>query len=169
MFGLSSLGLLHTLISLVALAAGALALLRTGRIDAGGRAGRVFLWATVLTCLSGFFIFRHGGFGPPHALGVLTLAVLALAVWAQRRAQAGGGVSYVGTLGFTFAFFLHFIPGVTETFTRLPSGAPLFSGPEDPALKPVIGLLFLVFVAGAAWQAWRLRAAVAAGRRAWPA
>jgi hypothetical protein len=48
------------------------------------------------------------------------------------------------------------IPGLTETFTRLPLGAPLFSGPEDPALQKLVGLFFLVFVVGAALQVRRL-------------
>ena len=45
-----------------------------------------------------------------------------------------------------------------ETFTRLPVGAPLFTGPDDPALRPVVGTLFLLFLIGAGLQVWRLRA-----------
>jgi len=48
------------------------------------------------------------------------------------------------------------IPGLTETFTRLPLGAPLFSGPEDPALQKLVGFFFVVFVVGAALQVRRL-------------
>jgi hypothetical protein len=40
----------------------------------------VYIWTTVLTCLTGFGIFQHGGFGKPHALGVITLLVLAAGV-----------------------------------------------------------------------------------------
>jgi hypothetical protein len=40
----------------------------------------------------------------------------------------------------------------------VPVGAPLFSGPEDPALAKTIGVLFLLFVAGAGLQVWRMRA-----------
>jgi Kef-type K+ transport system membrane component KefB len=48
----------------------------------------------------------------------------------------------------------------------VPAGAPLFSGPEDPALAKTIGVLFLIFVVGAALQVRRMRAAgrIAAGR-----
>ena len=45
MFGLTILGTIHTAISLVAVIAGFVALAR----------------------------YRHGGFGPPHALAILTL------------------------------------------------------------------------------------------------
>ncbi|MBP6901451.1 MAG: hypothetical protein KBC73_15250 [Burkholderiaceae bacterium] len=159
MFGLTSLGLIHTAIGLVALVAGAAALLRHGAISPrDGRAGQVYLGATLFTCLTGFGIFQHGGFGPPHALGLLTLLVLALAELAERRAPFGTASVYVSTVAYSLSFFLHFIPGTTETFTRLPQGAPLFTGPDDPALQKVVGTLFLVFVLGAGLQVRHLRA-----------
>lgn len=156
MFGLTTLGSIHTAIGLVALVAGAWALLRDKAILPGSTLGQVYIWTTVLTCLSGFFIFERGGFGPPHILGILTLLVLGVAAVARRWFGRLG--PYVETLAYSFSFFLHFIPGTTETFTRVPVGAPLFSGPEDPALAKTIGVLFLIFLVGAALQIWRLRA-----------
>jgi uncharacterized membrane protein len=155
MFGLTTLGTIHTAISLVALAAGAWALLRDKVILPDATLGKVYIWATVLTCLSGFGIFERGGFGPPHVLGIVTLAVLGVAAVARRWFGRAG--PYVETLAYSFSFFLHFIPGTTETFTRVPVGAPLFSGPEDPALAKTVGVLFLIFLVGAALQVWRLR------------
>jgi len=40
-------------------------------------------------------------------------------------------------------FFFHLVPGFTETFTRFPTGAPLFANPDDPALQRTIGVVFL--------------------------
>ncbi len=37
---------------------------------------------TILTCVTGFGIFQHGGFGKAHMLGIITLVVLAIA-WLQ--------------------------------------------------------------------------------------
>lgn len=159
MFGLTPLGTVHTAISLVALAAGIAAFVRDRQIVAGNRLGQVYIVTTVLTCLTGFGIFQHGGFGAPHALGVLTLLVLALAALANRTTLLGRASPYVETVSYSLTFFFHLIPGATETFTRLPVGAPLFSGPEDPALQKVVGVLFVLFVVGSALQVWRLRAA----------
>jgi uncharacterized membrane protein len=159
MLGLTTLGLIHTAISLIALAAGAAALVRDKEISPRNRLGQVYLWATVITCLTGFGIFEHGGFGAPHALGVLTLLVLGVAALAERTGLFGRAAVYVATLSYSLSFFFHFIPGATETFTRLPAGAPLFSSPEDPALQKVVGAMFLVFLVGAALQVRRLRAA----------
>jgi len=156
MFGLTTLGTIHTAIGLVALIAGAWALLRDKAIGPGTSLGQVYIWTTVLTCLTGFFIFQRGGFGPPHMLGILTLLVLGVAAVARR--WFGGAGPYVETVAYSLSFFFHFIPGTTETFTRVPVGAPLFSGPEDPALAKTVGLLFLIFLVGAALQVRRLRA-----------
>jgi uncharacterized membrane protein len=158
MFGLTPLGIIHTLISLVAVAAGLIAFFRYGRIIAGNTLGKTYIITTVLTCLTGFGIFQHGGFGKPHALGILTLLVLGIAALARKPGRFGRPTRYIETVAYSLTFFFHMIPGFTETFTRFPSGAPLFSGPEDPALQKVIGLVFLLFLIGAALQVRRLRA-----------
>jgi Kef-type K+ transport system membrane component KefB len=116
----------------------------------------------VLTCVSGFGIFQRGGFNIAHMLGVTTLLVLGLAAWAERGRLGGALAPYLATVGFSLSYFFHWIPGTTETFTRFPLGAPLFSSPEDPNLEKTIGVLFLLFLAGAAVQVWRLRARGAA-------
>jgi uncharacterized membrane protein len=158
MFGLTPLGTVHTAISLVALVAGAMALVRDKEIAPQTTLGKVYLWTTVLTCLTGFGIFQRGGFGAPHALGVLTLLVLGLATLAERTTWFGRAAKYIVTVSYSVSFFFHLIPGATETFTRVPVGAPLFSGPEDPALQKVVGVLFLLLVVGAGLQVRRLYA-----------
>jgi uncharacterized membrane protein len=163
MFGLTPLGAIHTAISLVALVAGVIALVRDKEIVAQSTLGKTYIWATVLTCLTGFGIFQHGGFGKPHALGVITLLVLALAVFAARTTLFGRASRYVETISYTMTFFFHLVPGFTETFTRLPAGAPLFANPDDPALQRTIGVVFVLVLIGIGLQVRRLRAAPAAG------
>src|SRR5688500_14505666 len=107
MLGLTPLGAIHTAISLVALASGVLALVRHLEISPATRLGRVYVWTTVLTCLTGFGIFQHGGFGQAHALGVVTLAVLGLAGLAARRRIFGNASPYVATVGYSATLFFH--------------------------------------------------------------
>ncbi|MEF7613173.1 hypothetical protein V4F39_04555 [Aquincola sp. MAHUQ-54] len=164
MAGLTSLGLVHTLLAVVALAAGLAAFFRDGAIVPGTPLGQVYVWTTVLTCLTGFGIFQRGGFNEAHMLGVLTLAVLALAALAHRGRLFGRAAPYVGTVGMSLTFFFHMIPGLTETFTRVPSGAPLFTGPDDPALQKTVGAFFVLFLVGATLQVRRLRARTAGSR-----
>lgn len=158
MLGLTTIGIVHTAISLVAVAAGIVAFFRDREITIRNRLGRTYVWTTVLTCLTGFFIFQHGGFGKPHVLGIVTLVVLAVAWVAGSTRSFGRAGRYIETVSYSLTFFFHLIPGFTETFTRFPAGAPLFSSPEDPALQKVIGVVFVLFLVGTTLQVRRLRA-----------
>lgn len=156
MNGLTPLGILHTAISLIALGAGLYALARDREVIPQSTIGRVYIWGTVLTCMTGFGIFQHGGFGKPHALGLVTLLVLAVAAL-PGSTRFGARWRYFTTSCYTLTLFLHLIPGITETFTRLPLGAPVFSSPEDPNLEMTVGVVFIVFVLINWLQVRRLR------------
>ena len=152
MFGLTPLGTIHTAISLVALVAGFASLVRFGEIAARHPLGRTYVWATLLACLTGFAIFQRGGSGAPHALGILTLAVLAIAALAGRGKLFGRASRAIEMIAYSTTLFFHMIPGLTETFTRVPVGAPWFTGPEDPSLQKAVGVLFVVLVIGCVLQ-----------------
>lgn len=158
MFGLTQLGVIHTAISLVAVAAGLIALFRDKEISPRNGVGKIYIIATVLTCLTGFGIFQHGGFGKPHALGIITLLVLGVAYVAGYTKLYGRASPYIETVSYSATFLFHLIPGITETTTRLPLGAPLLPNAEAPALQAASAVLFVVFLIGAALQVRRLRA-----------
>lgn len=151
MFGLTPLGIFHTAISLVAVATGATALIRNGKISWDNSLGKIYVITTIITCLTGFGMFQHGGFGKPHALGVVTLIVLAIVFAAQSNAFKTYS-AYVVTVGYSLTFLFHIIPGITETSTRLPADAPLASGPEDANIKMAVGICFVIFLIGATLQ-----------------
>lgn len=156
-FKVSPFGALHTLISLIAVGAGIVSLVRFKEIAPKRAAGWIYVVATVFTCVTGLAIFRHGGFGKPHALAIITLVVLCVAALGGGTNLFGSLSRYVETVGYSLTFFFHLVPAVNETATRLPLGAPLAASPEDPALQIVAGLLFLGFVVGANLQIRRLR------------
>jgi uncharacterized membrane protein len=158
MFGLTQLGVVHTIISLIAVGAGIVAFARYGSISLRTGTGKVYVVMTALTCLTGFPIFQHGGFGPPHAVGVLELVLLAFAAGLEKREFLGSMSRAVETVTYTATYFLHMIPAVNETTTRLPPGAPLASGPNDPLVAGLVGVAFVGFLIGAALQVARLRA-----------
>jgi hypothetical protein len=146
-------------VSLVALAAGIVALVRDREITPKNRFGQLYLATTLITVLTGFGIFQHGGFGKPHALGVVTLVVLGIAALADRTALFGRAAVYVSTVSYSATFLFHWIPAITETATRLPPGAPLAANPDVPGLQAAAGVLVLMFLVGATLQVRRLRAA----------
>ncbi len=119
----------------------------------------VFVAGTILSCLTGFGIFQHGGFGNPHILAIVTLLVLGIALAAEHTMSFGGFSRYVETVSYSLALFLHFIPGTVETLVRLPVGAPYLSHPDDPKAQPIVAVFFVIFLVGATLQTLRLRRA----------
>ena len=156
MLNISPFGMFHTAIALVAVACGLVALFKYGEIGMRTRPGWLYVWLTAATAFTGLFIFRHGGFGPPHVLAILTLVVLFIAHLAEKPGGTGAA-RYVAVLGYSLTLFFHLIPGLTETGTRIPVGDPAFTGPEDPTLKMLVGAGFVVYLVGAAWQVLRIR------------
>jgi uncharacterized membrane protein len=157
MFGLTPLGIVHTLISLVAVAAGLATLVRDRAITHRNRLGRLYVWTTALTCLTGFPIMQHGGFGIAHALGVVTLIALVVAWGADRFRWFGRLSPYVEVVTYSATFCFHLIPAVVETTTRLPLGKPLIADRDGPELQAVTGGLLLLLALGAAFQVRSLR------------
>jgi hypothetical protein len=150
-------GAFHTVIGVIAVVAGLTALIRYAEISPRSLAGKIYIAATILTCLTGFGIFHHGGFGKPHVLGIITLVVLGAAYTAGSTNLFGRASQYVETVSYSMTFFFHMIPTVNETATRFPLGAPLAADAEAPGLQAAGGVLFLVFLVGAFLQVRRLR------------
>lgn len=158
MFGLSALGAVHTALALVAVVGGFAMTFRFKGIGTHLPFGWTYVACTTLACLTALGIFAHGGFGVPHALALMTLAVLAVCLVAGSRRETSRLAQYVETLGYTTTLLFHMVPAVIETTTRLPAGAPLFAGPDDPGLEPVLGFLVLTYLLGVAFQVrhiWR--------------
>src|SRR6267143_3944940 len=158
MFGLTPLGTIHTAISLIAVAAGLIAFVRDKEISPKNWVGKIYIITTVLTCLTGFGIFQHGGFGKPHALGIITLVVLGVAYVAGYTKLYGRASPYIETVSYSATFLFHLIRGITETTTRLPLGAPVLPNADAPALQAATAVLLLAFLIGATMQVRRLRA-----------
>jgi uncharacterized membrane protein len=158
MTSLSTIGIVHTVVSLVALTTGAASLAREGEIRPSGGLGLTYLATTLVTAATALVIFRHGAPTPGHALAVLTLAGLAAAVLASRTTLFGVAARAVAVTSLSATFLFHLIPGVTETLTRLPAGDPVLASPDAPALKAIYGALVVAFALGLRRQLRRVRA-----------
>lgn len=159
MGGLSPLGLFHTGVAVVALVFGFAALIRDKEIRLDNRVGQLYLGTTLVAALTALGIFRHGSFGPPHVLAVLTLVALVLGTLAGATTLFGRRSRAVQIVSYTFTLLLgHLIPGFAETLTRVPVGAPFASSPDDPVLRPILGGLIALFAAVVFVQLRRARA-----------
>ncbi|MDR7267699.1 hypothetical protein J2X20_000328 [Pelomonas saccharophila] len=154
---LSTLGIAHTAISLVPLAAGLYALARHRAIQPGTTSGRVYLGGLLLSVLTAFGLSSTGGFNPGHALGILALLAVSGALLAPRLSFLGRARPCLATLGFSFSFFLLLVPGINETLTRLPAAHPLATGPDSPLVRTALLAWLGLFIAGYTLQALALR------------
>jgi uncharacterized membrane protein len=161
LFGLTPLGVIHTAISLLAVVCGFWALARDKELSTQNALGRTYLVTTLLTAVTGLFIFQHGGFGPPHVLSILTILALAVGSVAALSSIFGGWSRYVQAICFSATLLFHMIPGFTETLTRLPLGKPLLPNADAPELKPIAGALLLLFLIGLFFQLRWLRSGMA--------
>jgi uncharacterized membrane protein len=152
MLGLSALGLFHTGLGLIALGYAAATLARYRFITPHTHFGRVYLWMTFVTAATGLGIYAHGHFGNPHVLSLMTLAALALGILASYSSSFGRSSVYVQAFAFSSTIFFHLIPGVTETATRLPLGAPWLASADAPELKIFAGVLLLGLLVGLGFQ-----------------
>jgi hypothetical protein len=155
----SPMGILHTAISLIPVFVGAWALLRDGRIDPRAGIGKVYLWAMLASIFSAAGLSSTGGFNEAHALGVLTLLVLAVGYNTHRMRFLGGLADYVQVLALSFSYMLLYIPAINETLKRVPPSQPLATGPDSPIVLALVGVVVTAFAIGASWQVLRLRAA----------
>lgn len=167
MLGLSALGAVHTAIALVAVISGFAMTLRFGRIGADLALGKTYIAGTALACLTSLGVFMHGGFNVAHSLALMTLVVLGVAAAAGRHRATSRAATYVETLGYSTTLFFHMIPALNETFTRIPVGAPLFTGPDDPALQRLFGFVFLAYLLGVAAQVRHIWKTPTSMRRTW--
>jgi hypothetical protein len=153
---LTPLGVFHTAISLMAIAAGAWALARD-KVIVLNWLGKLYLTATALTAATGLMMFRHDVWRIGHSFSVLTLAVLAIGTLAAATPLFGRAAPYVQAVFFSSTMLIHMITGSAETLTRLPPGAPLLTAANAYIFKDIIGGLVLAFLAGLAFQLRWLR------------
>jgi uncharacterized membrane protein len=156
----SFFGAFHTAIGLVALFCGFIALARDKEISTKNRLGQVYLGTTLITAVTALGIFHHGGWGPPHVLAVLTLVALGVGTVAATSPLFGWASRYVQAISYSSTILFHMIPGVTESSTRLPPGAPLVASRDSPVLQAVYLVLLAAFLVGITLQVRWLRRAI---------
>jgi len=152
------LGWFHTIIAIIAILAGAVALAKYKVITPGQRSGRIYLACTFIAAATALMIYNQGtGFGPAHALAVLTLLALAGGFIVMRIALLAKFAAYLQALCFSGTLLFHMIPAITDGLRRLPVGDPVVDRFDDPLLRGFYLLFLALFVVGYAAQVVWLR------------
>ena len=155
---LSTLGIIHTAISIIALLVAFYALFRSGKLDPATGPGKLYIWLTVITCVTGFPIMKTGHFTPGHYVAIIILILLPLGVYVKSLRIFGKLADYVQIIFLSTTLFLSLIPSIVETLTRLPTSHPLADGPNAPIIQNGLTALALLYFIGVIYQLLKLKA-----------
>lgn len=153
---LSTFTILHTIISLIGIAAGIVVLIDmlAGRNRAGWTA--VFLVATILTSVTGYF-FPVTTVLPSHIVGAISLVVLAIALYALYGRHLSGAWRPIYVAGAVLAAYLNSFVGVVQAFQKLPFLNPLAPTQSEPPFLIAQTLVLVIFVVAGIAAAKRFR------------
>lgn len=140
------LNTLHTAISLVAIAAGAIVVLELERGAARTFWVTLFLVTAIATSASGF-LFPFNGVLGSHVVGVIALLVLAVLLLARYAFGLAGRWRGVDAAGMVASLYLLVFVLVAQAFAKVPvlrNAAPTQSEPPLAIAQLVVLLIFVV-------------------------
>jgi len=137
---------LHVLISLIAIATGIVWLADLIGNRARGQLTAAFLATTVLTSVTGF-MFPATQFLPSHLFGVISLIVLAAAIYGLYGTQLAGRWRRVYVIGGTLALYLNVFVLIVQGFLKIPVLTALAPTQGEPPFAIAQGLLLIASVA----------------------
>jgi hypothetical protein len=144
--------LVHVLISLAGIFSGLVVLfglLANRRLDGWTK---WFLITTVATSVTGFgFPLHH--FGAPHVVGIISLIVLGIAIYARYPRQLAGAWRWIYVVSALVALYLNVFVGVVQAFQKVPALqalAPTQTEPPFQLTQLVVLALFVMLTIGAA-------------------
>jgi len=125
---------IHVVISLIAIFAGFVVmfgLLTSKRLD---RWTALFLITTVLTSVTGFFFPFHG-FTPAIAVGILSLLVLAIAIFAYYGWRLAGASRWIYVVTSMLALYLNVFVLIVQLFQKVPALKALAPTQTEPPFQ----------------------------------
>lgn len=154
MFGISTLGWVHTLGSLPAIPAAVYMLARHGRIVPRSAPGKLYFVSMLVGAATVFLVAKQPA---SVVVGVVTLLFLLGGYGAGRVASLRRAAPYVETVCLSISTFLLMLPTVSEILRRVPDGHPLVTDVKSPLLLGAQGGLLVLLLAGVTAQVMALR------------
>jgi hypothetical protein len=154
--GLSTLAFVHTIISLIGIAAGFVVMF--GMLGSNRMPGwtALFLATTILTSATGFLIppLVSDKLLPSHMFGALSLVLLAIACFALYGQKLSGAWRWIYVLTALFSLYLNTFVLVIQSFLKIgplhalaPSVPP--SEPPFAILQGIVLVFFVIVIIGA--------------------
>jgi hypothetical protein len=136
---------IHTLISLVGIFTGLVVLfgLLVGkRLDGWTK---WFLITTVATSVTGFFFPFHG-FTPAIGVGIISLLVLAVAIYARYPYRLAGHWRWIYVVTAVIALYLNVFVAVVQAFEKVPAMKVMAPTQTEPPFKLTQLVVLALFV-----------------------
>ena len=149
---LSAFTLLHVIISLAGLGSGFVVVwgwFNSRRLD-GWTA--IFLVTTVLTSVTGF-MFPFEGFKPSYVLAVLSLIVLAIAIYARYSKRMVGSWRGIYVVTAAIALYFNCFVAIVQSFMKIPALHALAPKGNEPPFAIAQAILLALFV----WLTYKAR------------
>jgi len=105
----------------------------------------LFLTTTVATSVTGF-LFPFHGFLPSHAVGILSLIALTIAILARYRFRLMGAWRRTYVITATLSLYLNFFVLIVQAFLKVPFLNAIAPTQSDPAFKLTQLAALLLFV-----------------------
>jgi len=159
-FGMTPFTSVHVLLSLIGILSGfvvVFGLFAAKRLN-GWTA--TFLASTVLTSVTGF-LFPFHRFLPSHAVGIVSLVVLALAILARYPFHLRAAWRGVYVITAVIAFYLNFFVLIVQLFQKVPALKAMAPTQSEPPFVIAQITALVVFVAFAVVAVMRFRLAPA--------
>lgn len=150
--GLSHLGIFHTVIGVVAIISAVISLLKTNKIDLDKMTGKIYFYCTLITSLTALGLSSIKGVNPGHIVALLIVVLILVSYFLHTKKQGNNRSRFIENFFLSFSLFQSLIPTVNETFTRVPVGHPLATGPTDPLIGKTLLLLLILFIVGSVLQ-----------------
>jgi hypothetical protein len=144
-FGSATFTLIHVVISLIGIASGlvvVLGFLMAKRLD-GWNA--LFLVSTVATSVTGF-LFPFHGFLPSHGVGIISMVLLLVAIYARYGGHRAGGWRRTYVITATISLYLNVFVLVVQSFQKVPALKAMAPTQSEPPFKAAQGAVLLVFI-----------------------
>ena len=138
--------LVHVVLSLIGIVAGLVVLAGMVRSRRMPSWTAVFLVTTVLTSVTGFF-FPFERLLPSHIVGIISLVVLAVTLFALYVRRLAAAWRWVYVLTAVFALYLNVFVLVVQAFLKIPVLKALAPTQAEPPFAIAQGVVLLAFVA----------------------
>jgi hypothetical protein len=143
---LATFTLVHVAISLVGIASGLIVMAQFMLNRTLGLSNTIFLLTTIATSVTGF-LFPFHGFTPAIAFGVISLVILAVALFALYAGNVIGAWRWIYVVTAVIALYLNVFVAVVQAFQkvgRLHALAPTQSEPPFALAQGAVLILFVI-------------------------